>query len=114
MASKRMKSERSFELHVPILISGIDATEKEFQEQTNLTSISSQQATFRLNNNVIIGSRLNLSIDIPKTNTLVKQLKILLTGIVVYVKAEKNHKKKQLISVRLDKKYKIRPLFMTR
>jgi len=114
MSAKRIKSERSFDLHTPILVSGMDASENEFNEQTKLASISSQQATFMLNTNVLIGSRLNLGVDIPRTNTLGKQLKLLLTGVVVFIRGEKDNKKNQLISVRLDKKYKIRSLFITK
>lgn len=113
-SAKRMKSERSFDLHTPLLVSGMDASENEFHEQTQLTSISSQQATFILNTNVLIGSRLNLTVDIPKTNTLGRQLKLLLTGVVIFIKGEKNNRKKQIISVRLDKKYKIRSLSITK
>jgi len=107
-STKRLKRERSFDLPISILISGMDAKGNEFQEQSKLSSISSQQVTFWLNSAVTIGSRLNLCLDIPKTVVLEKQLKLLLTGVVVFVKGETNFRKKQLISVRLDKKYKIR------
>jgi len=109
-STKRIKREKSFDLPIPILISGMDARGNEFQEQSKLSSISSQQATFWLNSAVTIGSRLNLSLDIPKTVVLERQLKLLLTGVVVFVKGETNLRKKQMISVRLDKKYKIRTL----
>jgi hypothetical protein len=109
-STKRIKREKSFDLPVPILISGMDARGNEFQEQSKLSSISSQQATFWLNSAVTIGSRLNLSLDIPKTVVLERHLKLLLTGVVVFVKGETNLRKKQMISVRLDKKYKIRTL----
>ena len=109
-STKRIKREKSFDLPIPILISGMDARGNEFQEQSKLSSISSQQATFWLNSAVTIGSRLNLSLDIPKTVVLERHLKLLLTGVVVFVKGETNLRKKQMISVRLDKKYKIRTL----
>jgi hypothetical protein len=109
-STKRIKREKSFDLPIPILISGIDARGNEFQEQSKLSSISSQQATFWLNSAVTIGSRLNLSLDVPKTVVLEKHMKLSLTGVVVFVKGETNFRKKQMISVRLDKKYKIRTL----
>jgi len=110
MPAKIAKRERSFELPLPILISGVDAKENEFQERTKLSSISSQHAVFGLNSGVKIGSNLTLCLDIPKTIILEKQFKLVLTGTVTYIKAKTNFKKKQLISVRLDKKYKIRGL----
>ena len=110
--SKRVKNEKSFELPIPALVSGEDATGAEFLEQSKLSSISSQQATFLLDAEVTIGSKLNLALDIPKTNILENQLRLLLTGTVVYVKGETNLKKKQLISIRLDKKYKLRPIIL--
>lgn len=107
---KSANKDRCFELPLLILVSGIDAVGKEFQEQTELSSISSQQATFRLNSGITIGSKLNLCLDIPQTNILEKPLKLLLSGAVIYIKAETNRKKNQLISIRLEKKYKIRTL----
>jgi len=103
------KKEQCFELPLPVLVSGFDATGKRFQEQTELSTISAQQATFHLNSGVTIGSKLDLSLDIPKTIVLEKQIRLFLTGSVIYIKAETNNKnKRQLISVRLDKKYRIR------
>ncbi|MFB0566753.1 MAG: hypothetical protein ACETWK_13880 [Candidatus Aminicenantaceae bacterium] len=106
---KRGKQERSFELPVPIVVSGVDAKGNSFQEQTILSSISSFQATFELNSGVTIGSKIDLCLDIPKTLILENRLKLALTGAVIFVKVAANNNKKQQISVRLDKKYKIHP-----
>ena len=106
-ATRFAKRERSFELSLPILVTGIEASGNEFQEYSELASISSQEAIFFLNSGVTIGSRLKLSLDIPKTILLENDLKLELTGRVIYVKAEQNNEKKQLIVLRLDKKYKI-------
>ncbi len=102
------KRERSFELSLPILVTGSDAEGKEIREYTDLISISSQEAIFQLNSRVMIGSKLNLFMEIPKTHLLENYLKLETSGRVIYIKAEKNSKKKQLISVRLNKNYKIR------
>lgn len=102
--------ERSFELSIPAIVSGFNASGKEFQECTELTSISSQKAIFKLDSGVIIGSRLNLTLDIPKTILLECQLRLDISGNVYFAKAVRNGKKKQLIFLRLDKGYKIKPL----
>lgn len=105
--AKVPKRERIFKLSLPTLVSGIDAYGTTFQERTDLSSISSQEATFYLNSGVTIGSKLILSLDIPKTLILESKLKLLISGKVIYVKADANKKKKQFISVQLDKNYKI-------
>ncbi len=104
------KAERSFELSIPTLVSGIDATANDFKEYTELASISSQEAVFWLDSGVTIGSRLKLSLDVPKTILLDSNLKLEITGRVTFVKADQNSEKKQLISLRLEKKYKINSL----
>ncbi len=106
-AFRDTKRERSFELSLPALINGIDAVGKEFQEYTELISLSSQEAIFKLDSKVIIGSKLCMSLDIPKTLFLENQLKLEMSGNVRFVKAEHNDSKKQLIILRLNKNYKI-------
>lgn len=108
-AARVAKKERCFKLSLPALVIGIDAYGNKFQERTELSSISSQEAIFLLNSGITIGSKLNLSLDIPKTLVLENQLKLLISGRVFYVKAEGNKNKKQLISIHLDKNYKIHP-----
>jgi len=109
-AFKDAKRERSFELSLPALITGINAVGDEFQEFTELTSLSSQEAIFKLDSKIIIGSKLNLSLDIPKTLFLENQLKLEMSGNVRFVKAEPTDTKRQMIILRLNKIYKIRPI----
>jgi len=109
-AFKDAKRERSFELSLPAMVNGIDAVGNEFQEYTELISLSSQEAIFKLDSKVIIGSKLNMSLDIPKTLFLENQLKLEMSGNVRFAKAEQNDSKKQLIILRLNKNYKINPI----
>lgn len=106
------KREHIFELSLPALITGIDARGNEFQEYTELISLSSQEAIFKLDSKVMIGSKLNLSLEVPKTLFLESQLKVEISGGVRFVKAEHNDGKKQMIILRLNKNYKIRPVPM--
>lgn len=106
-AAKAAKRERSFRLSLPTLVRGVDAYGNTFQEQTELASISSQEAIFTLNSGVTIGSRLQLFLDVPKTLILENHLRMLLSGKVSYVGAESNKGKKQMITLELDKNYKI-------
>ncbi len=104
------KRERSFKLSLPILVTGIDAAGKEIREFTELISISSQEAVFLMISKVMIGSRLILILDIPKTFLLENQLKLEASGSVTFIRAEQSKEKKQLISLKLDKNYKIRSI----
>jgi len=102
---KRKKNkEKLFEMPLSTLVSGVDASGEEFQEQTTLVAISSQKAVFYLNTKVTLWSKLNLSIEIPQTITLEKCLKLIISGTVTAIKSEN---KKQLISIKLNRKYKI-------
>lgn len=105
--TKVKKMEKSFELTLSTLVSNVDIFRKEFQEQTTLAAISSQEATFWLNTKVTLWSKLGLSIEIPQTLTLEKPLKLLISGTVIEIKGSTYGDKKHLISIRLDKKYKI-------
>jgi len=111
---KEVERERIFELSLPALIAGINAVGEEFQEYSELISLSSQEAIFKLDSNVIIGSKLNLSLDIPKTLFLENQLKVEISGNVRFAKAEQNDSKRQLIILRLNKIYKIRSVPLSR
>ena len=113
-AFKEVERERIFELSLPALIAGINAVGEEFQEYSELISLSSQEAIFKLDSNVIIGSKLNLSLDIPKTLFLENQHKVEISGNVRFAKAEQNDSKRQLIILRLNKIYKIRSIPLSR
>lgn len=99
--------ERSFDLSLSIRVKGLDASGNEFQERTELNTISSQLATFWIDSGVTIGSKLDLCLEVPKTIILEQQIKLLLSGDVIFIKADSQNHKKHLISVRLDKNYKI-------
>lgn len=106
-AAKAVKRERIFELSLSALVKGIDALDNKFQERTQVSCISSQEASFGLNSKVMIGSKLNLFLDIPKTLILERPLNVFLSGRVVFAKADSSTAKRQLVSVRLEKNYKI-------
>ncbi len=101
------KQERYFELSVPALVSGANAKGEEFEERTKISSISSQEASFWLKVKVTIGTRINLSLQIPKTLILESHLNLLISGEVVFVQTETDSQKKQLVIIRLDRSYKI-------
>ena len=112
--NKNNKSERCFDLSLPILVTGENAQGKSFEERTELSSISSQEAIFVLKNRVMIGSGLTLSLNVPRTLILESQLNLIVSGEVIFATADPSQKGKQLVSVQLVKLYKIQPILASR
>lgn len=108
-ATKVSKRERSFELSLPALVSGHDVKGNEFEENTKILSISAQNALFWLKSKVLIGTPLSVCLQIPKTIILENRLNLVVSGTVNLVQANTNKKNNQLISIRLDRTFKIRP-----
>jgi hypothetical protein len=108
-AAKVAKRERSFELSLPALVSGTDVKGREFEEDTKILSISAQNALFWLKSRVLIGTPLCVCLQIPKTIILENRLNLVVSGVVKLVQANTNNKNSQLVSVQLDRIFKIRP-----
>jgi hypothetical protein len=108
-AAKVSKRERSFELSLPALVTGENAKGNEFEENTRILSISAQNALFWLKSKVLIGSPLSLSLLIPKTIILENRLNLSVSGKVVLVQANSNQNNHHLVSIQLDKTFKIKP-----
>ena len=107
-AAKVSKRERSFELSLPALVSGSDVKGKEFEENTKILSISAQNALFWLKSKVLIGTSLCVCLQIPKTIILENRLHLVVSGTVKLVQANSNKKNSQLVSLQLDRTFKIR------
>lgn len=102
--------EKNFDLFLPAVVSGIDAGGIEFSERTELSTMSSLKAHFGLKAKVTIGTKLDVVLNIPKTFILENQLKLRISGDVIFAKADADPRSKQLIAIDLDKTYKIRPI----
>ena len=105
--AKAGKRERSFELSLPALVKGLDAAGRKFEERSAVCGISAQEVTFRLKARLIIGSRVTLFLDIPRTLILESPLRMVLSGAVVYVRLEEAEGKQQHIVVRLDRGFRL-------
>jgi hypothetical protein len=102
------KKERAFDLSLPAVVKGISAVEAEFAERTEVSSLSAQEAVFWLSAKVMIGTKIVLHLQVPRTFLLEKPLELRLAGTVQYVRSElSRNKKSQLVSVRLDRAFRI-------
>jgi hypothetical protein len=103
------RRERSFELSLPGVVRGTDALGRRFEERTATCSLSAQEATFRLNAPLLIGAKINLALEVPRTLILEKPMKLQVSGSVVYVRSEIGNGKVQLAIVRLEKGFRLIP-----
>ena len=108
-ATKVLKRERSFELSLPALVSGHDVNGMEFEEDTKILSISAQNALFWLKSKILIGTPLHLSLQIAKTIILENRLCLMVSGKVNLVQGNTNNKNSQLVSMQLERSFKIKP-----
>jgi hypothetical protein len=112
--SRHNKAERCFDLSLSVNVNGIDAEGLDFEETTELSTISSQEAVFWLKNKVVIGSKLVLSLNVPKTLILENQLNLIVSGEVIFASTDPSNRNKQLVSIQLDRLYKIQPIYTSR
>ena len=102
------RRERSFEMALPAVVRGRDALESEFAEKIEVSSLSAQEAVFWLSAKVLIGSKLVLHLQVPRTFLLERPLEVQLAGTVQYVRSDLSvSDKDQLVSVRLDRTFRI-------
>ena len=105
------RREWRFDLPLPVKIEGELPKGKKFKEQTQIENISSKGVYFCLDSGVIIGSKLNLVIDMPKELAGGKQMKLCLGGLTVRLEevTKKERGKKQGVALRFQKKFEILP-----
>ncbi|NQT78855.1 MAG: PilZ domain-containing protein [Candidatus Aminicenantes bacterium] len=103
------RREWRFVLPLPAKIRGILSKGKKFVEHTTVQNISSTGAYFCLDSGVVIGSKLNLVIDLPKELSRGENLKLCLGGLTVRLEEPDKEKKRQGVALRFHKDFKIIP-----
>lgn len=111
--AKGKKRERIFQLSLPTLVTGKNAAGDEFEERIRLLAISSQQASLWLTSPVTIGTKLKLSLVIPKTLILKNHLNLFVSGEVSFIEGSLDNNAKQHVSIELDKSYRIHSRIFT-
>lgn len=106
-AEVNRRREWRFDLPLPAKIEGKLPLGKTFKESTKIENISSKGVYFSLDSGVIIGSKLNLVIDMPKEIGAGKKLKLCLGGLTVRLEELDKKTKKQGVALRFHKNYKI-------
>ena len=99
---------REWRLDLPLsaMIEGRLPHGEKFTETTTLYNISSTGAYFCLDSGVVVGSKLNLMIDLPKNLTGGKPIKLNLGGITVRLEEPDKKGKRQGVAIRFSKDFK--------
>jgi c-di-GMP-binding flagellar brake protein YcgR len=101
------RREWRFDLPLTMMIEGKLADGKRFHERTLLENISSGGAYFCLDTGVVVGSKLNLVIELPKKLADGKKLRLKIGGITVRLeKADKKYKR-QGVALRFNNDFKV-------
>lgn len=106
--SLQANRRREWRLDLPLstLIEGRLPDGGKFTEATTLGNISASGAYFCLDSGVVVGSRLNLMIELPKKLTGGKPLKLSLGGITVRLEEPDKKGKRQGVAIRFNKEFK--------
>lgn len=105
---KSERKEQIFNLPLPTVVEGRDATGRSFQEKTVLFYISHNGASFNLANAITLGSRLKLIIDLPPSLADDQNLKLVVNGRVALVEAHQSPSSRNRVSLRFENKYFIK------
>ena len=103
------RREWRMDLPLQAVIEGRLPLGRRFREPTKLENISSGGAYFCLDSGIVVGSKLNLVIDLPKRMTKGKRVKLLVGGITVRLEDAGQAPKKQGVAVRFFKRYMFLP-----
>jgi len=98
-------NESGFNLPLPTLVQGIDASGKKFQEKTVLSYISNSGSSFWLKTEVSSGIELRLTVDLPSKLSDDKDLKLVIKGEVIFLEASKKENSKLRVSLKFNNKY---------
>lgn len=102
------RREWRFDLPLSAKIDGKLPGGKKFNEKTSVENISSTGVYFCLDSGVVIGSKLNLVIDMPKElGGKSKKLKLCIGGLTVRLEELDKKEKKQGVAIRFENNFRI-------
>lgn len=100
------RREWRFELPLTAIVEGRLPQGRNFKEVAKLENISSTGAYFCLDSGVVVGSKLNIIIELPKELTDQQKLKLQLGGMTIRLEKPNKKNKRQGVAVRFDKEFK--------
>lgn len=100
------RREWRFDLPLEAVVEGHLPQGKPFEETTTIENISSGGAYFGLNSGVVIGSKLNLKINLPEKLTEGRKMQLVVSGTAVRLEKSEKKDKKQGVAVRFSRNYK--------
>jgi c-di-GMP-binding flagellar brake protein YcgR len=100
------RREWRFDLPLSTMIEGKLPHGEKFKESTTIENISATGAYFCLDSGVVVGSKLNLMIDLPSRLTGGKEIKLNLGGITVRLEEPDKKGKRQGVAIRFSKDFK--------
>jgi c-di-GMP-binding flagellar brake protein YcgR len=104
------RREWRFDFPLEAFVEGSLADGNRFKEETRLENISSGGAFFTLDSGVVVGSKLNLYIELPEKLADGKRLKLRIGGITVRLEKPDKEAKLQGVAVRFsDDLFKVVP-----
>ena len=104
------RREWRFDFPLEAFVEGSLADGNKFKEETRLENISSGGAYFSLDSGVVVGSKLNLYIELPEKLADGKRLKLRIGGITVRLEKPDKKSKHQNVAVRFsDDLFKVVP-----
>ena len=106
--SLQANRRREWRLELPLstMIEGRLPHGEKFAETTTLQNISATGAYFCLDSGVVVGSRLNLMIELPKNLTGGKKIRLNLGGITVRLEEPDKKGKRQGVAIRFSKDFR--------
>lgn len=105
------RREWRFDFPLDTLIEGSLADGARFKEETLLENISSGGAYFTLDSGVVVGSKLNLFIELPEKLADGKKMRLRIGGITVRLEKPDKRAKRQGVAVRFsDDLFKVVPI----
>jgi c-di-GMP-binding flagellar brake protein YcgR len=104
------RREWRFDFPLETLIEGSLSDGLKFKEETRLENISSGGAYFTLDSGVVVGSKLNLFIELPEKLADGKKMRLRIGGITVRLEKPNKKTKRQGVAVRFsDDLFKVVP-----
>jgi c-di-GMP-binding flagellar brake protein YcgR len=100
------RREWRLDLPLPAVIEGQLPQGKKFKETTTLRNISATGAYFSLDSGLVVGSKLNLVIALPKKLTEGREVKLNVGGITVRLEQPDVKGKRQGVAIRFDKDFR--------